>query len=325
MIYGATGYTGRLACDHAKSLGFDFVVAGRAETKTKGLASSLGVASRTFSLEDAEAIVLALKDIRVLLNCAGPFAHTAKPFIAACLRSGVHYLDTSAELDTYRLVEQWNDKAIHAKIMVMPGCGGSVAMLGCLVGSIVEYCSSPISVDVALHVAGSMSRGSAISAAESMATECYQLVDGRLKSQDVACTKRFDFGDGRGDLECFPTTLPELITIWKSTGIPNVRTFVHASDAAFSTGDIALLLDGPSAKERLANPYHVAAAVTSSDGTVVRAILHTMNGYTFTAIASVEAVRRVIDGVIRPGFQTPVDVFGHEFVVSIADSTIRRM
>jgi short subunit dehydrogenase-like uncharacterized protein len=213
MIYGATGYTGRLACDHAKSLGLDFIVAGRTEDKTKELASSLGVSYRIFSIEDTDSLTLALKEVRVLLNCAGPFARTAKAFIEVCIRTGVHYLDISAELDSYHLAEQWDDQATLKNVMLLPGCGGSVAMLGCLVSSIIEDCSSPSSVDVALHIAGSMSRGSAISAAENISTDCFQRLNGVLVPQDTGNTKDFDFDDGRGDLSCFPLTLPELITI----------------------------------------------------------------------------------------------------------------
>jgi short subunit dehydrogenase-like uncharacterized protein len=32
LIYGATGYTGRLATQHAQQLGLDIVVGGRSET-----------------------------------------------------------------------------------------------------------------------------------------------------------------------------------------------------------------------------------------------------------------------------------------------------
>lgn len=39
--------------------------------------------------------------VDVLLNAAGPFANTAEPLMAAAIAAGVHYLDFSAELDTY--------------------------------------------------------------------------------------------------------------------------------------------------------------------------------------------------------------------------------
>jgi short subunit dehydrogenase-like uncharacterized protein len=238
-------------------------------------------------------------------------------------RAGTHYLDVAAELDSYRLAEELDGKARAAKVMLMPGCGGSVAMLGCLAGYAVQGVEMPLSIDVALHVAGSMSRGSAVSAAEGLTAECLQRVGGDLVKQDVSATREFDFGDGKGSVACFPVTLPDLITIGKSTNVPNIRTFVHVPGGALPTGDVASLPDGPTAQEREASPYHASVVVTGEDGSVKRAVLHTVNGYTFTSQASVEAVKRVLGGEAEGGFQTPAGLFGTRFVDSVAGSVIQ--
>tara|TARA_R110000751_G_scaffold28355_1_gene74002 strand:- start:759 stop:965 length:207 start_codon:yes stop_codon:yes gene_type:complete len=62
--------------------------------------------------------------------------------------------------------------------------------------------------------------------------------------------------------------------------------------------------------------------VTDADGSVARSVLDTVNGYTFTAMAAAEAARRVLTGEVRPGFQTPADLFGNGFAESIADTRI---
>ena len=322
MIYGA-GYTGHLACEYASTIGLEFMCAGRNENTIKELASTLQVQYRIFSVDNGPTIDSALEGIHVLLNCAGPFAYTAKPLIDACIRNEVHYLDISAELDSYRYAEDHNEEASRVNVMLLPGCGGSVAMLGCLVSRALKSLESPVSIEVALRVAGSMSRGSAISATESLAVECLQRLGGELVPQDVKAMKNFDFDDGRGDVSCFPITLPDLVTIWKSNGVPTIKTFVHASENAFPTGDLKNLPDGPMAEEREMNPYHSAVVVTMADGKINRAALHTANGYTFTSMASVEAARRVLDGQAIAGFQTPVLVFGDGFFETVPGSTIR--
>ena len=76
LIYGATGYTGRMAAVQAKKAGLDFVIAGRDEAKLAKLASELKVKHRVFALDDANTIQKALAGISVLLNFAGPFART---------------------------------------------------------------------------------------------------------------------------------------------------------------------------------------------------------------------------------------------------------
>lgn len=160
IIYGATGYTGRLATEQAKLKGLNSGVAGRSKDKLAELASALDVPYRIFNTTDPEDVIdVALKDSQVLLNCAGPFARTAEPLMRACIRNRAHYLDVSAELDTYDLAAGALDvEAKEAGIMLLPGCGGSVAVLGCLAGYAASRVAEPMSIDVALHVAGSMSR-----------------------------------------------------------------------------------------------------------------------------------------------------------------------
>jgi short subunit dehydrogenase-like uncharacterized protein len=48
MIYGATGYNGRIASEYAKGLQLKFVLAGRTEVNVKALASPLDVSYRFF-------------------------------------------------------------------------------------------------------------------------------------------------------------------------------------------------------------------------------------------------------------------------------------
>jgi len=319
MIYGATGYTGRMAATHAKEAGLDIVIAGRDDTRLADLAAALGVESGVFSLEHPNDIADALSGMTVLLNCAGPFHRTAKPLMTACIGSGVHYLDIAAELDSYHLAEELDLQAQQAGVMLLPGSGGSVAMLGCLTRHVVQRVPAPQSIRIALHVSGSMSRGSALSATENM-TESMARVAGRLVARDTDDTRSFDFG--HGPVACFPVTLPDLITLWKDTRVPDIDTFVHVSGNAFPQGDLAALPDGPSAAEREQHRYQVAVEVTGIDQRTARAVLDTVNGYAFTPLAAAEAARRVLAGECRPGFQTPAGLFGEDFVLSIADTVI---
>jgi len=265
MIFGATGYTGRIAACHAKRAGLDLVLAGRGGEGLDLLGAALDAETREFPLHDAEAIDAVLHDVAVLLNCAGPFQHTAEPLMAAAIRSGVHYLNIAAELDSYRLAGEKDADAIAARVMLLPGSGGSVAMLGSLAGRAAETIEQPVRIQIALRVAGSMSRGSAISAAENLSAECLERVDGVLVARDSGKLRDFDFGDG--PVACFPVTLPDLVTIWKAGDVPNIGTFVHIAVDAFPTGELSEMPDGPSAVERHANRYQASVEVTGADGT----------------------------------------------------------
>ncbi|MDV3126760.1 saccharopine dehydrogenase NADP-binding domain-containing protein [Mycobacterium sp. 21AC1] len=320
MIYGATGYTGRMAAEHAAAAGLDLVLGGRDHTRLKALAHELGANHRTFDLDNDDAIDTALSDIAVVLNCAGPFMRTATPLMEAAIRTHTHYLDVAAELDSYQLAEELDSTARDAGVMLLPGSGGSVAMLGCLAGHAAQRVNDPQHVHIALHVAGSMSRGSAISAAQNLTTDCLQRLDGQLVARDPDDSRTFDFGCG--PTACSATTLPDLVTIWRATAIPHIETFVYVSGDAFPQGDLATLPEGPSAEQRTANRYHAAVEVTGADGTVARSVLDTVNGYTFTPLAAAEAARRVLRGDHRPGFHTPAALFGTSFADTIADTRI---
>jgi len=55
---------------------------------------------------------------------------------------------------------------------------------------------------------------------------------------------------------------------------------------------------------------------------VFRARIDTVNGYSYTPLAAIEAARRVLAGAQRPGFETPANLFGVGFAGSIAGTAI---
>ncbi|MGB6407626.1 MAG: saccharopine dehydrogenase NADP-binding domain-containing protein, partial [Planococcus donghaensis] len=84
MIYGANGYTGELIAREAVKRGFSPTLAGRSADKIRPLAEELSLAFQAFALDGQAANQL--KDIDLVLHCAGPFEQTSKPMIQACLQ-----------------------------------------------------------------------------------------------------------------------------------------------------------------------------------------------------------------------------------------------
>ncbi len=84
-----------------------------------------------------------------------------------------------------------------------------------------------------------------------------------------------------------------LVTAWRSTAIPNIAMFVHVPGDAFPEGDLSRLSDGPTVEEREAHPARAVAEVTGADGRLMRGMVETVNGYTYTPLAAVEAARSV--------------------------------
>lgn len=318
MIYGATGYTGRMAAEHAKALGLDLVIAGRNADLLVPLAAQLGVAYRVFAPDAVTA--QSLDGIGVLLNFAGPFAQTAGALMQACIEAGVDYLDITAEINVYRLAEQLGAKAAEAGVMLLPGVGWDVVPTDCLAMHVARRVQDPQSLRVALQVAGSMSRGSALSVSEIIGAGLLARVDGELVPTPDAQPQHFNFGEGPA--LCAPLSFGDLVTGWHSTGIANIAMFVHITGDAFPEGDLSQLPDGPSAQQRDAHRARAVAEVTGADGSVARSVIETVNGYTYTPLSAVAAARRVLKGERQAGFETPGRLFGVDFAQTIAGTTI---
>ncbi|WP_338747045.1 saccharopine dehydrogenase NADP-binding domain-containing protein [Pseudomonas putida] len=318
MIYGATGFTGRMAARHAKAAGVELILAGRSTDRLAPLAAELGLPFRVFSADHVAEDALA--GISVLLNFAGPFAHTAERLMRACIQSSVDYLDITAEINVYRLAESLDLEAAQAGVMLLPGVGWDVVPTDCLALHVAARVAQPRSLNVALQVAGPMSRGSASSVSEIIGAGVLARVDGQLVATPDQPPREFDFG--AGPKLCVPLSFGDLVTGWRSTGIRNIAMYVHISDAAFPEGDLSELPEGPSEDQRLAHRAFAVAEVVGADGSMARSVIETVNGYTYTPLAAIEAARRVMDGERRAGFETPAHLLGVGFAETVAGTTI---
>lgn len=319
LIYGAAGYTGKLVAMQARETHLSFEVAGRNGPQVTALAEQLDVPCRIFALDDPETIIASLAGVTAVLNCAGPFASTARPLMEACIACGVHYLDITAEYKVYALAEAWSERAAAAGVMLLPGVGWDVVPSDCLAMYLAAKVDQPQSLRIALQVANSMSRGSTTSVGEILGVGLLVRAEGTIVAKPDAAPARFDFGAGL--LDSVPLSFGDLVTAWKSTGIPNIAMFVNIKENVMPEG-VAAMPEGPSLEERAANRACAVAEVTGIDGAVVRARIDTINGYSYTPLAAVEALRLVATDQFKPGFQTPATVFGAGFAVSIADTRI---
>ena len=105
VVYGASGYTGRLICEYLREYHVPFVAAGRSEEKlTASMASNVaGIETADYEVVAVEHELAALTDLfkgaSVVLNTVGPFATHGPEVVEACLAAGAHYLDTTGEQD----------------------------------------------------------------------------------------------------------------------------------------------------------------------------------------------------------------------------------
>ena len=85
LIYGATGYTGRLIAERLRNSRRHLIVAGRTPDRVQALAAELGVAGSAMAIDDAGALDSALDNVDVVINAASPFELTSPALIQSCL------------------------------------------------------------------------------------------------------------------------------------------------------------------------------------------------------------------------------------------------
>ncbi len=85
MLYGAYGFTGELIAEAAVRHGLTPILSGRSMEKLAPLAERLDLDPVVIDLQDETRLKDVLNEIEVVLNVAGPFVHTARPIIQACL------------------------------------------------------------------------------------------------------------------------------------------------------------------------------------------------------------------------------------------------
>jgi short subunit dehydrogenase-like uncharacterized protein len=125
LLFGATGYTGKLTAGVLAAEGVDFAIAGRNRSKLEALAErSGGPDIRVVPSGDVGALTEALSDVRVLITCVGPFVELGEVAAEAAIRAGVHYIDSTGEsLFVRRLIEGFGARAQDAGIAMAPALG----------------------------------------------------------------------------------------------------------------------------------------------------------------------------------------------------------
>ena len=99
ILFGATGYTGRLTGEAFARRGVKPVLAARNAESLERLASELGGGYETAVADVARPqTVRALVEAGdVLVSTVGPFARWGEPAVRAAVDAGAHYLDSTGE------------------------------------------------------------------------------------------------------------------------------------------------------------------------------------------------------------------------------------
>lgn len=336
LIYGSYGYSGQLIVERAMKEGLRPILAGRNEKKLHLQAEQYNLDCRLFALHETAKLDAALLEVDAVLHCAGPFIHTFRQMSEACLRTGRHYVDISGEIPGFEALASMDFRAKEAGIMLLPGAGFDVVPSDCLAAHLKQRLPSARQFRLFLRGVGAgVSRGTAKSAVENMHRQGMIRRDGQLVQVPSAWNVRErDFG--RGYTKVVSVGWGDVSTAYYSTGIPNIETYFAFPESVINflrlmrvigpllynppmKGLLKLLVDvflkGPSEERRKSASAIFVGEVIGQKGERLASKLTTPEGYTCTALTTVEIMKRVLNNDLKIGFQTPSLVYGSDFIV----------
>ena len=329
LLYGATGYTGELLAREAARRGLHPVLAGRDPAKVGALAAELDLPWRAFALDDQALLDAALREVSCVRHCAGPFARTAAPMAAACLRTGRHYLDITGEIDVFEALARQDEAARAAGIMLLPGVGFDVVPSDCLARHLKDRLPTANRLTLAFRGLGAgISHGTQATMLLNAGTGGTVRRNGALIAVPAGWRSRhIDFGTGPK----LAVTIPwgDVSTAYYSTGIPDVEVFMAIPRAGLTmlrasrylgrvlgSGPVQGFLHrripagGPDATQRAQGRSQLYGEASDPAGNKVVSRLFGPEGYTLTVLAALHITEKVLRGDWQPGFQTPAKCYG---------------
>ncbi|RUP52390.1 Saccharopine dehydrogenase-domain-containing protein [Jimgerdemannia flammicorona] len=328
LIYGCSGYIGRLTAERAALHPGSVVLAGRSRKKVAALADKLDLPYRVFSLDNPEDIDANIRDVKVVLNLAGPFAFTTPPLIHSCIRVQTHYLDVTTEPSVFHLLFETLSPAIrNAGIVCIPGVGFELVPTDVLAAMLHHHIPTATHLDLSFAFSDqsrplAASPGATKTYLSTLADpqHCSARIDGRMTPvRHFYKTRRVAFPTAGSALVGF-VPWADSLTAYYTTGIPNIDTFVPVDPSMVRSALwsfflvrallrhfppfqwlLFLLVDifysrPPSDADRKGVRIDVwGEARDERTGEGVRGSLQTMEGYGFASCAALEAARELIE------------------------------
>jgi short subunit dehydrogenase-like uncharacterized protein len=127
VVYGVSGYTGRLVCEYLRELNVPFVAAGRDKNKVQEVIDKVpGIDTVVHDVVEVEHEVGALTELfsgaKVVCNIVGPFIRYGPEVAEAALAAGCHYVDTTGEQDwVLHAKSEWGEEYAEKGLLLSPG------------------------------------------------------------------------------------------------------------------------------------------------------------------------------------------------------------
>jgi short subunit dehydrogenase-like uncharacterized protein len=343
LIYGANGYTARRIAKEAVARGLKPILAGRNEASVGELAKSLGLSYRIFSLDNVEVVKAGLKDVALVLHCAGPFSETIHPMLEACFALGVHYLDITGEIDVFEWAQTQSEKAVSSGSVVIPGVGFDVVPSDCLAASLAKALPGATTLELAFASDTPFGPGALKTAVKIFPQGGKVRRDGKIVP-DVLGGRTREIPFSHRKLWAVSIPWGDVSTAYHSTKIPNITVFaafpkkmmvlikvmnpfrsvfrINAMQKLAEKG-IERFAKGSDEKTWIHNKSYLWGEISDSKNHQKRGVLECSEAYVLEVDCALKSVERVLAGKVKPGVWTPSQAFGASFIEEIPGSRLQ--
>lgn len=338
LLYGANGYTGDLIARYASQYQLEPILAGRSKNLIEPLAKKLNLPYRVFNLDDSIALQSALKEVKVVIHAAGPFAFTAKQMVEGCLQTGTHYLDINGDITVFELIKKYDAAAKKAGIMLLPGAGFDVVSTDCIALQVKKLLPDATNLQLAFaSLGGGISHGTAITMATKLGEGGAERKGGKIMHTTLGKKGMWvDFGVKK----LFVMSIPwgDVSTAYFTTGIPGITTYTGIDTKTFNILKLQSLFNwllrtnfvrnaiknkinkrsaGPSDEQRSKATGLVWGQATNEFAQTATVRLSGPEGYTITTYSTLIMVKKILNGDFVTGYQTPASAYGENLIMEV--------
>lgn len=324
LIYGSAGYMGKLLTKYAQEHNLPIILGARQNFSTS-------FPTRIFSLDEETKIIEQLHDIKLVINLAGPFINTNKQLVQACIKSQTHYIDIAGEAPEFESLYQYNQAAIEANIMIMPGAGFGVVPTDIVANLAKQKLPNASHLKIAYITEGGASRGTLKTVLKDINKAGLILKNGYYEIATPAF-KKIDLNvAGQKFNLVYNPWRADLYTARLSTSISNIETYANFPGFVVRMMQgkllwlrdlilnrlINLIPEGPSTKQLEKGRTICHAIVSNSQGQSESATIIGPEAYLFTAETLITISKRIVlDADFKVGYQTP-NIYGKALLDSI--------
>lgn len=354
VIYGASGYTGKLIAWHMAEARIPFVAAGRDRDRLDAqMARVPELAEASFRTaaahhDDEAGLTETFRGAKIVYNVAGPFMQLAEPVVRAALAAGCHYLDTTGETDWMRIIRDRYGAEFASKGLLLAPATSWMWTAGQMAAEIALETPGVDTLDL-LYLADS---ATSVASTQSFLRMCtspqYYIEHGELVMWPYATSYPVVGADSHRVYRALPWSGGgESVWFEGDARVRNCATLVaFRSEAMF--GAVVSLLEDFEAKyrhvpieehPRITNeiagtivgvepereqPSHnrsIISCIGRGNTTAKTVILRGNSPYLQTGALAAEACRRILDGrLLKTGFQAATAAFGtRSLLASLAE------